>query len=104
MNLINPVAKQRGSNLVIIDVRKHDLGEDEMLEFSMALAKFYNSNFWMKFKSISMMAWLATALLGILHHYKSYYNPKTAMAKWKETVFLMLEVTDLGKDLMYLFF
>ena len=26
------------------------------------------------------------------------------MAKWKEVVFLLLEVTDLGKDLMYLFF
>ena len=26
------------------------------------------------------------------------------MAKWKEVVFLLLKVTDLGKDLMYLFF
>ena len=83
MNFINPVAKQRGSNLVIVDVRNHDQGEDEMLEFTMALAKFYDSNFWMKFKSVSIMAWLATALPGVLHHYNSYLNPLTAMAKWK---------------------
>lgn len=62
VNLEEPVAKQRGSELVIIDVTNLDLEDNQKMELSAAIAKFYESNFWIKFKSIGIMTWLALIL------------------------------------------
>ena len=102
VNHDNPVAKQRGSKLVIFDVTHLNLTEDEQLEFSMGMARFYDSNFWMNFKSVTLMSWIATVLIATLYHYKSYGKPKTAMSRWKAFLFTTLEIIDLGKDIFYL--
>lgn len=103
VNTENPVAKQRGTDLVIFDVTNLELSSDEKKEFSLAVAKYYESNFWIKFKSVSMMIWITTVLASSLKSYKSYKNLKDPMSHWKSQVFLFLELVDQAKDVIYLY-
>ena len=50
-----------------------------------------------------MMTWLTLVLAETLKSYMSYKNPVDAMSKWKSYAFLMLELLDQVKDLIYLY-
>jgi hypothetical protein len=97
------VATERGAKHIIMDVSNLSLNDNEKLEFIYAIADFYDSNFWITFKSVGILIWL-TALT--LLTFKAYFtlgkleNPKN---HWLSRLFLMLELTDLGKDLIYLY-
>lgn len=44
----------------------------------MGMANFFNSNFWMTFKSAGLITWMFTALVAALQAYKTYGEPETA--------------------------
>ena len=67
------------------------------------MANYYDSNFWMKFKSVCLMTWLASTLLALFKHFKTYGEPTTALSRWKAMAFQILELVDIGKDLIYLY-
>ena len=67
------------------------------------LANYYESNFWIKFKSVGMMAWLALVLANSLKKFMSYGKIEKPMSHWKKRAFQILELIDQGKDFAYLF-
>ena len=69
----------------------------------MALVDYFNSNFWIKTKSIGSMVWLATFLAASYKGYKAFGKPKTRMSKLLSTTFLGLEFSDIVLDFSYLY-
>jgi len=72
VNFVKPVAKQRGSELVLIDATSLQLGSADEKEFSIAVANYYESNFWIKFKSLGLTAWITTVAVVSTNSFKSY--------------------------------
>ena len=88
---------------MILDVTNLKLDDNQRIEFLAVLAKYYESNFWIRFKSVGMMAWLALVLANSLRKYMSYGNLEKPMSHWKKRVFQILEVVDQMKDWAYLY-
>lgn len=84
VNLQNPVAKQRGAKYIILDVTNLKLDDNQKREFLAALAKFYESNFWIKFKSVGLMTWLSLVLAKTLQAYMKFGNLEDPMSHWKQ--------------------
>jgi len=103
VNFEKPVAKQRGSELVLIDATSLELGSADVKEFSIAVAKYYESNFWIKFKTISLTVWITTVAAVSTIKFRSYTQREEAMDHWKSRVFLVLELVDQAKDLVFLY-
>ena len=59
-----------------------------------AVAKLYESNFWMKFKSVSMMAWMTVLFAKTLKSYLDYGKLDEPMSHWKKRIFWFLELVD----------
>ena len=76
MNFVNSVAKQRGSEVVLVDVTFLQLDSTDEKEFSLAVAKYYESNFWIKFKSLGMMLWITTVAAVSFKSFRSYTKRK----------------------------
>lgn len=100
VNLENPVAKQRGAEYVILDVTNLELSDNEKIELIGAVAKFYESNFWINLKSVGLMTWLTLILLKSLKSYKSFKHLESPLSQWKCNVF---ELVDIGKDFVWLY-
>jgi len=103
VNFVKPVAKQRGSELVLIDATSLELDSADEKEFSIAVAKYYESNFWIKFKSIGLTVWITTVAAVSTSKFRSYTEREEAMDHWKSRVFLVLELVDQAKDLVFLY-
>ena len=69
----------------------------------MVLSKFYESNFWVKFKTTGLLAMITVVLLSTLNSYLKYGKKDDPMSHWKKQVFLFLEVVDQTKDFAYLY-
>jgi len=94
VNFKNPVAKQRGSEIILFDATSLQLGSADEKEFSIALAKYYESNFWIKFKSTGLTVWITTVAIVSIKSFRSYTKREKAMNHWKSQVFLVLELVD----------
>jgi len=103
VNTKNSVAKQRGSELVLIDATSLQLGSADEKEFSVAVANYYDSNFWIKFKSLGMTLWISTVAAVSINSFRSYSKRERATNNWKSRVFLVLELVDQAKDLIFLY-
>ena len=103
VNLNNPVAKQRGAKFLILDVTKLKLTENAKLEFFAAFAKYYESNFWIEFKSVGIIVWMALLLAKSLQSFLKFGKLEQPMSHWKRKVFWFLELVDQVKDLIYLY-
>ena len=103
VNLNNPVAKQRGAKFLILDVTKLKLTENAKLEFFAAFAKYYESNFWIEFKSVGIIVWMALLLAKSLQSFLKFGKLEEPMSHWKRKVFWFLELVDQVKDLVYLY-
>ena len=79
---------------MVLDVTNLKLDENQRREFIAVLAKFYESNFWIRFKSVGMMAWLALVLANSLRKFMSYGKLEDPMSHWKKRAFQILEVVD----------
>ena len=88
---------------MILDVTNLKLDDNQRREFLAVLAKYYESNFWIRFKSVGMMAWLALVLANSLRKFMSYGELEDPMSHWKKRAFQILEVVDQMKDLVYLY-
>jgi len=67
------------------------------------VAKYYESNFWIKFKSIGLTAWITTVAAVSTIKFRSYTKRENATDHWKSRVFLVLELVDQAKDLVFLY-
>jgi len=67
------------------------------------VAKYYESNFWIKFKSLGMTLWITTVAAVSFKSFRSYAKREKATNHWKSRVFLMLELVDQAKDLIFLY-
>jgi len=67
------------------------------------VAKYYESNFWIKFKSIGLTVWITTVAAVSTIKFRSYTKREEAMDHWKSRVFLVLELVDQAKDLVFLY-
>jgi len=94
VNTKNSVAKQRGSKKILIDVTYLQLSSTDEKEFNIAVAKYYESNFWIKFKSIGLTVWITTVAVVSTNSFRSYTKREKAMNHWKSQVFLVLELVD----------
>lgn len=103
VNFENPVAKQRGSEYVVIDATNLQLSQNQTLYFKSAMAKFYESNFWIKFKSIGFTSWLAMILAVSIKSYRGFGGLEEPPSHWTKRLFLGLELVDMGKDFVYLY-
>ena len=79
------------------------LAEDEELKFKSAFSKYYESNFWIKFKSIGLSSWLTLILTMTIKSYRAYGNLGEPPSHWINKLFLGLELVDMGKDFVYLY-
>ena len=62
VNVQTPRAKLRGAESIILDVTNLKLDPDQKLQFFAAPARYYESNFWIQFKSLGFVAWMALVL------------------------------------------
>jgi len=67
------------------------------------VAKYYESNFWIKFKSLGMTLWISTVVAVSINSFRSYTQRQEAMDHWTSRFFLMLELVDQAKDLIFLY-
>ena len=67
------------------------------------MAKYYESNFWIKFKSIGLTVWITTVVVVSIKSFRSYTKREKASDHWKSRVFLVLELVDQVKDLVFLY-
>lgn len=89
--------------MVIFDVKKLELDENEKLEFRLATAKHFDSNFWIKAKTIGLITWVALFLVATYISYKTFGRPETLISRWVGIIFLFLHLIDFLKDPFYLF-
>jgi len=101
VNTENSAAKQRGSEVVLVDVTFLQLDSTDEKEFILAVAKYYDSNFWIKFKSIGLTVWITTVAVVSIKSFRSYTKRAKASDHWKSRVFLVLELVDQAKDLIF---
>ena len=87
VNTDTPVAKQRGAKFVILDVTHLKLDDQQKIEFLGAIANFYESNFWINFKSVGLVAWLTLALAKSLMSYIKYGAKENPVSHWKSRLF-----------------
>ena len=94
VNLKNPVATQRGCKFVILDVTNLKLDGNQKREFLAVLAKYYESNFWIKLKSVGIIAWIALVLANSLKNFMSYKNLEDPIDSWKKRAEQLLDFID----------
>ena len=86
VNYKNSVARQRGTKFLIFDVTKLQLSAGERLSFTAALAKYYESNFWIQFKSAGFLAMMILLIAKSIKSFKDFGKLEDSAADWKRKV------------------
>jgi len=58
--------------VVLVDVSFLQLDSTDEKEFIFAVAKYYDSNFWIKFTSIGLTVWITTVAVVSTNSFRSY--------------------------------
>lgn len=76
------MAKERGAKHIIMDVSNLKLDDNEKIEFIYSLADFYDSNFWIQFKSVGILTWLTILTVMTFKAYKDISKPYAKSNVW----------------------
>lgn len=93
VNLDKPLVRERASKHVIIDVTNLKLEDAQQLEFLFALVDYYESNYWITFKSLGIVSWFVVSfIMSVISYFM--YGMREDKNSWLDKFFALLDLID----------